>query len=188
MTVESIPLAASRHGEPWTVDDLASLPPDDPMHYEIVDGSLVVSPPASAGHSMIAILLCRLIDRQIPDDMLVGQDTGISIRAGSTYYQPDGLVAPKSAFARKFVDPTDVLLVFEVLSRSNRAHDLVQKRHDYAVTGIPQYWIVDPDEQTITVLSLVDKVYVERAVLKPGDIWHTDEPLALTIDPTKVFD
>jgi Uma2 family endonuclease len=63
----------------------------------------------------------------------------------------------------------------------------VQKRHDYAVAGIPQYWIVDPDAQTITVLALDGKMYVERAVLKPGDIWHTDEPLSLTIDPAKVF-
>jgi Uma2 family endonuclease len=78
--------------------------------------------------------------------------------------------------------------VFEVLSRSNRAHDLVQKRHDYAAAGIPQYWIIDPDQRTITVLTLVDKIYVERAVLKPGDIWHTGEPVALTLAPAKIFD
>jgi Uma2 family endonuclease len=99
MTVESIPLAAPRNGgRPWTVEDLAALPPDDTMHYEIVDGSLVVSPRANLNHSKISIKLCRLIERQVPDDILAGQDTGIRIRAGTTYYEPDGVVAAEAYF------------------------------------------------------------------------------------------
>ncbi len=54
MTVDSIPLAPPRLGEPWTVDDLDRLPPDTAMKYEIIDGSLVVSPLAGAYHGGIA--------------------------------------------------------------------------------------------------------------------------------------
>jgi Uma2 family endonuclease len=187
MTVDSTPVARPHRTEPWTIDDLETLPPDDLNRYEIVDGSLVVTPPPHAGHMKIAAKLCRLIGRQIPDEILAAQETGVSIRAGTTYFQPDGMVAPEAAFDRRYVDAGDLLIVFEVLSPSNRGHDLVQKRHDYAVAGIPQYWIVDPQARTITVLSLQDKRYVEQAVLRPGDVWHTEEPLKLTIEPAKVF-
>ena len=46
--------------------------------------------------------------------------------------------------------------VMEVLSheQSWRDWDLVRKRADYAQAGIPEYWIVDPETETITVLTL----------------------------------
>jgi Uma2 family endonuclease len=121
MTVDISPLALPRYGEPWTVDDLERLPPDDTMKYEIVDGSLVVSPRADVYHNGIAA-------------------------------------------------------------------DLVTKRHYYAVAGIPQYWIADPDEQTLTLLTLDDDgTYAERAVVRPGERWKSDEPFPLTIDPAEIF-
>ncbi len=45
-------------------------------------------------------------------------------------------------------------LVVEIVSPSNRAHDLVTKRADYARAGIPEYWIVDPEAEQVQVLAL----------------------------------
>jgi len=74
-----------------------------------------------------------------------------------------------------------------VLSGSNRGFDLVQKRHDYAAAGIPRYWIVDPRDETITVLSLPEgkSAYEEEAVVKAA--WTTDFPYPLTVDPAEIF-
>jgi Uma2 family endonuclease len=84
--------------------------------------------------------------------------------------------------------PADVLLVVEVLAPSNAAKDLVLKRHDYATAGIPQYWIADPHDDTLTVLvSEGGEPYQEAAVLRPGEVWTTDRPFPIRLDPAEFF-
>ncbi|NJC68928.1 Uma2 family endonuclease [Planosporangium thailandense] len=191
MTVDTSPLALPRYGEPWTVDDLKRLPPDNTMKYEIIDGSLVVSPRADVYHNGIAAHLCRLLTLQAPRHLLTSMESGVAVRGGMTYYEPDALLAVAAAFKQRdadHLDPSDVLIVVEVLSKYNRRHDLVTKRHYYAVAGIPQYWIADPDQQTLTVLTLADDgSYAERAVVRPGEQWKSDEPFPLTVDPAEIF-
>jgi Uma2 family endonuclease len=61
-------------------------------------------------------------------------------------------------------------LVIEVVSGSadDRARDLVTKRREYANAGIPEYWIVDLESETITVLRLEDRAYAEHGVFRRG--------------------
>jgi Uma2 family endonuclease len=59
-------------------------------------------------------------------------------------------------------------LVIEVLSESNREHDLQTKRTEYGRAGIPEYWIVDPDSQRIAVLVLESDNYVVRSEAGSG--------------------
>jgi Uma2 family endonuclease len=190
MTVDTIPLVPPRWGEPWTVEDLDQLPPDNGMKYEILDGSLVMSPRSNTYHDGVAAELCYIFTSQGPRTYLASMEAGIKVRGGTTYLVPDALLAVRSAYKNRdtdYLDPANVLIVVEVLSRSNRAHDLVTKRHHYAVAGIAHYWIADPDEQTLTVLGLDGKAYTERVVLKPGDRWQTDDPFALTIEAAEIF-
>ncbi|MFQ5856995.1 MAG: Uma2 family endonuclease [Anaerolineae bacterium] len=42
----------------------------------------------------------------------------------------------------------------EVISEDGRYRDTVTKRREYARAGIPEYWIVDPQEKQITVWTL----------------------------------
>ena len=73
-------------------------------------------------------------------------------------------------------------LVIEVVSPKNRRHDLETKRDEYARAGIPEYWIVDPEEETITVF-----------VLKPrrktySRAWHISQGRAGRVeDPARLF-
>ena len=55
-------------------------------------------------------------------------------------------------------------LVVEVVSPDDPGRVFVQKRGDYAEAGIPEYWIVEPGTETITVLALAGGTYVERGV------------------------
>ncbi len=53
-------------------------------------------------------------------------------------------------------------LVVEVLSEDDPERDKVTKRREYAEAGIPEYWIVDPADEEITVLHLKDGAYREQ--------------------------
>ena len=59
-------------------------------------------------------------------------------------------------------------LVLEVVSADDLARDLVTKRREYAEAGIPEYWIVNPLTQTITILTLAEEHYVEHGVFTRG--------------------
>ena len=66
----------------------------------------------------------------------------------------------KSAITLDMAPP---LLVVEVVSPGpdNRRRDYLDKRNQYEWRGIPEYWLVDPQDSCITVLSMVDGSYVE---------------------------
>lgn len=59
-------------------------------------------------------------------------------------------------------------LVVEVVSPDQVERDTVIKRADYAEAGIPEYWIVNPEDETITVLKLGDGAYVAHGVFGRG--------------------
>jgi Uma2 family endonuclease len=179
------PIAHPDLGQPWTIEDLAKLP-DDGMRYEIVDGSLLVSPMAGRRHVRAATLLRRLLDRQTPPDLTTVQEGGVNVQRRRSYFVPDLFVTRLDTFDKgddDSFDQSEVLLAVEVLSPSNRGNDLVIKRHYYATGGIPHYWIVDPEKRTLTVLTLDGESYVERAVVEPGQVWESREPFPLRIDP-----
>ncbi|GHJ12406.1 Uma2 family endonuclease [Micromonospora sp. AKA38] len=174
-------------GDAWTVDDLQDLP-EDGQDYEIFDGSLLVSPHADVRHGAIANRLRRLLDRQAPTGLLVGQDVGVSANR-SSYFVPDVFVAHEEALDRggPALAPADVLLVVEVVSPGNAGRDLVLKRHEYGLAGIPHYWLVEPRKQTVTVLEQFGNGYRESAVLAAADVYRADHPFPLVLTVSELF-
>jgi Uma2 family endonuclease len=175
--------------DPWTVEDLDRLPVDNGQRYELVDGTLLMSPMPAIPHVRVTNRLHRLLDRQAPQDVEVGQNGGITIDGPRTYFVPDIFVVQARAYDsdEKELDPADVLMVVEVLSPSNSGIDLVIKRHYYARAGIERYWIVDQQARTLTVLRLDGAAYREDAVVRPGATWQTDQPFPLGLDLAEVL-
>lgn len=60
-------------------------------------------------------------------------------------------------------------LALEVVSEDDPERDTVDKVRDYAGAGIPEYWIVNPQDETITVLSLTGNAYTPLGVFRRGD-------------------
>lgn len=60
-------------------------------------------------------------------------------------------------------------LVVEIVSPDHRERDTSIKRTEYAEARIPEYWIVNPEEETITVLKLTDSNYVVHGIFRRGD-------------------
>lgn len=96
---------------------------------------------------------------------------------------------PDLMFLRRSDDPrrgkhfwTGADLVVEIVSPTGRNRDIVDKRAEYAATGIPEYWIIDPDDETVTVLALNGDVYVVRTVFRPGDMAEAATLPGFTVD------
>jgi Uma2 family endonuclease len=61
-------------------------------------------------------------------------------------------------------------LVVEIVSPEKPERDLVEKRGDYAEAQVPEYWIVNPQNETITVLRLEGAAYTEYGVFGRGAV------------------
>ena len=63
-------------------------------------------------------------------------------------------------------------LVVEVVSpgKTSRERDYQRKRAQYEATGIPEYWIVDTQEEQVKVLYLEEGRYVEEGVFRENDM------------------
>ena len=137
----------------WTVADLADLP-EDGNRYEVLDGTLYVTPAPSFDHQTALQLLSRLIaeylERQpvgfvfiAPADVTFSQRRGV---------QPDLFVMPPHGAEprrpRRFEDGRHLLVAVEVLSPATARADRVAKRAVYREEGVETYWVVDLEART----------------------------------------
>ncbi len=79
-------------------------------------------------------------------------------------------------------------LVVEIVCPDNPERDTVVKRGDYAEAGIPEYWIINPLTETVTVLTLVDTVYVEHGVFARGEQTHSQLLTSFAVSVDAIFD
>lgn len=79
-------------------------------------------------------------------------------------------------------------LVVEIVSPGHAERDTVIKRADYAAAGIPEYWIIDPAEETITVLTLEGSTYVAHGVFHRGEIATSSLLRGFTVSVATVCD
>src|SRR5947199_6879339 len=87
-------------GRPFTVDDLEAMP-DDGNRYELIDGTLIVSPAPSFRHQKIVVKLTGRLDSVCPDDLHVISAPFAVRDSSSTEVQPDVLVARDEDFTDK---------------------------------------------------------------------------------------
>ena len=83
-------------------------------------------------------------------------------------------------------------LVVEILSPSNRAHDLEIKRELYARHGIPEYWILDSDAETVWALTepitdISGGVYTVETLYYSGNVLTTTVMPGLAIPVADIF-
>jgi Uma2 family endonuclease len=79
-------------------------------------------------------------------------------------------------------------LVLEVVSPDKPHRDLIDKRGDYAQGAVPEYWIVNPENETLTVLRLEDATYVEVGIFRRGQSAASALLSGFAVDVNAVFD
>ena len=161
--------------------------------YELVDGELVLMPPASFLHSDIIDFIADLFKAYAIEHKIdvkvktgdVGVRTGINSSRIPDISVIDGIVwrsMPRDASA---VIEVPLLLAVEVVSPGTEQieRDYKDKVSEYQNSGIAEYWIVDPIEQKISVLVLEKDGYRQTVFAKDDVIGSTAFPqLSVTAD------
>jgi Uma2 family endonuclease len=144
---------------------------EDGNRYEVIDGVLYMSTAPRPLHQLVSRLAERALYEQIDD-----QDIGITLHApiglfmpGCDPVQPDLLVIRTED--QDIIQPTGIegipALLVEILSRSTRNYDLVIKRAAYARAGVPEYWVLRPQQRDILVHSDPDPANGQYRLVTP---------------------
>lgn len=180
------PVTALPFGRPLTRADLETLP-DDGHRYELIDGSLIVSPAPRHGHQTVVGNLHLLLRAACPPDLQVILAPFAVALADDTEVQPDLLVAPRSQFTDREL-PGPPLLAVEVLSPSTRRVDLLLKRDRLQSAGVASYWLVDPEGPMLTVLELHGEAYAEVVRATGQQVCEVARPFPLRIELSRLLD
>jgi len=133
----------------WTYSDYARLP-DDGNRYEVIDGELLVTPSPSPLHQRVMFRLALTLEPYVERHGLglVIPDVDLLFQTGQ-FLRPDLLVAPRDrpdGITNRGIEIAP-LLVVEILSPTSGAIDRVKKPMRYGDFGIPEYWVLDPEER-----------------------------------------
>jgi len=136
----------------WTLDDLHRLP-DDGNKYELVRGELFVTPAPTVSHEWVLAKLNMLLVPFVTEHSL---GTVLHPRAVVQFedseVEPDLMVRQVPHEALKWHELPAPILVVEVVSRTTHRRDRNQKRRLYLDAGVSEYWIVDRDDRSVTVI------------------------------------
>lgn len=152
----------------WSEDAYLWLTDHTTRLIEFTDGYIEVLPMPTDAHQTIVLFLYELLVaflRPLGGKVLVAP-LRLKIRDGK-YREPDILLMRSAHDPRRqnrFWLGAD--LVVEVVSPDKPERDLVEKRGDYAEAQVPEYWIVNPQNATVTVLHLTGDTYTEHGVFR----------------------
>lgn len=139
----------------YTFEEYLNYRDDTGLKYELVNGKLIPVPPASGLHALIMVFLYDIFKAEIRhlnlDWAVMPGNLGIRTTDNKSRI-PDIVII--SNLQRQAIRnmPTAVLespplLVVEVVSPGSYEDDYRYKRSEYAAREIPEYWIVNPNQE-----------------------------------------
>ena len=166
ITCEALP----RQGH-WTDDEYLWLTDRCRRLIEFTDGYVEELPTPTSSHQAVLAFLYRLFHGHLEPRGGVAMFASLRLRIREGKFREPDLLVLRDRRDERYQDRywLGADLVAEVVSPDRPARDLDEKRGDYAEAKIPEYWIVDPRDQTVTVLSLREGSYVEHGVFSRGD-------------------
>src|SRR5215475_11986565 len=122
----------------FTIDDLHAIP-EGRLRYELIEGSLQVSPSATAAHNIISRWIANLLEVSSQDgEFIVSTDQSVTIDDHSEL-RSDIVVARASVWDTTPFPVREAVLVVEIVSPTSVIRDNETKRAAYARAGVPSY-------------------------------------------------
>jgi Uma2 family endonuclease len=162
---------------------------------ELFNGELVEMPPESGFNYQIANRLFFVFALMLGTDRVRGHGLELETRGEPKNRYPDltiireehiQLLSKRNTILLTMPSP---LLVIEVVSPGEiqRERDYIAKRSQYQDCEIPEYWIVDPQTQTILVLELQGNIYTTIGTFNNNDLVKSPLFSQLNLKVSEVF-
>lgn len=151
-------------------------PADDIHHYELIQGRIVMSPPASFVHGKLDSVLNQKIRNHVERlglGIVLGSSAGYDLPSGDTL-EPDVSFIGRQRLEAAPTQPADRFcriapdLAIEILSPATARRDRTEKKRIYAANGVAEYWIVDPQKRAVTIFRLAGKAYEAGTIATAG--------------------
>jgi len=170
----------------FTYEDYLNAPED--KRYELLDGALVMTPAPGEPHQRVSIRLGWKLVQFVAENRLgeVYHAPFDVVLSDWDVVQPD-LIFVSNARAH-IITPANIQggpdLVVEILSPSIAERDKTFKYALYAEHGVGEYWMVDTDAKTITVLLMGERGFAVAGIYGAGETLESPTlgGFALTID------
>lgn len=174
----------------WTVEQYLRLSDHAERLFEFTDGKLELLPMPTDKHQVIIAFLYRILFPYMEriGGVVLFAALRLQIREGK-FREPDLMLLLDANDPRRenrYWLGAD--LVVEVVSEDDPERDTVVKRADYAEGGIPEYWIINPADETVTVLSLTNGEYSEHGIFRRGQAATSLLLVDLRMQVNTIFD
>jgi Uma2 family endonuclease len=178
----------------WSEEEYLKLTDSTNRLIEFTDGRVeFLAVPTEAHQLILAFLFEALRDFVRSKDAGLVLFMGLRVRVRpEKIREPDIVYIAKENYAsrsNRYWSGAD--LVMEVVSDDDQSHqrDHETKVVDYAEAKIPEYWIVDPQQQKVTVLTLDHATgqYSPNGVFLPGQVAFSKRLAGFGVDVTAVF-
>ena len=172
IVVESLPPVVPEIRRRYTYDEIVDEMPETNQPCELWDGELIMAPAPFFDHQKTVLRFYRKLD----DWVSFGKLGEVIASPIDMVLSPHRAVQPDVAFIatarlgiiqRIIRGPAD--LVAEVVSLGGRSRDRIEKRDLYEQHGVKEYWIIDPEPETVEVLALMNGRYELVKRSRPGD-------------------
>lgn len=78
-------------------------------------------------------------------------------------------------------------LVVEILSNSTRSKDMIDKLNTYRLSGVKEYWLIDPKQENIMVYSFNDFEIDKYKTFEKGNVAQSYIFSGLTVDVERLY-
>lgn len=156
--------------------------PDDGNRYELVDGITFMSPSPTPRHQRILMEIAFQLETYLRGNPvgLIFPETDVQLGAARVY-RPELVFLPADRVAANLARIVDVpALVVEIVSPATRAIDTQTKKDDYEAAGIHEYWLIDPDDETLSFFRLHGGRY--KLVSVEGQSFRSEAVPGFTLD------
>ena len=165
---------------------------------EIIDGEVLLFSTPSSRHQDISVELTRQFANYLegkqckvyhaPFGVRLFEQDGDRPEDVDTVVQPNLSVVCDRGKLDKYGCKGAPDMVVEILSPSTQRHDRLVKLNLYQRAGVREYWIVDPDNQTVQVMLLGENGALHlHEVYGRGDVAKVNVLEGCFIELSKVF-
>jgi len=164
--------------------------------YELFNGELIEVLPESGENAEIATFLLVQFALTLGHQQVRGHGLELEVRGEPKNRYPDltvirkehiQLLKQRNTIRLPMPSP---LLVVEVVSPGElqRDRDYIAKRMQYQDRAIPEYWIVDPQLETVLGLGLTGNSYTEIGTFQGSDRIQSPQFRELSFTPVQIFE